>query len=226
MLVRYWMAEYPRVVAEDAKLSDALDIMHTYKVRRLPVMRGGDLVGIIALSDLYKPSEHVHWEMRRVEDIRVAEVMTPSPLTCGRNAPLEEVGALMRKNRIGAVPVLDGNKLVGIITESDILGALVSVAKAGSDGSRICFRIPISKKTEIFYEIVSLCEKNGLEILTLLTHPLRNADHLVMLRVRGAKAQDFIDELWKHHYEVLIAASKESPAADREIPDLIRESIE
>ncbi|MFB3926816.1 MAG: CBS domain-containing protein [Syntrophales bacterium] len=227
MLVRYWMTESPWFAIEDMTLDEALGIMRRNRVRRLPVVRGKKLIGIVALSDLYRYIEPRNQgkaslpedQAGKLHNIRVGEVMTHSPFTCERNTSLEEVGALMRRKKIGAVPVVDRDELVGIITESDILGALASIARMGSDGRRICFRIPVAKKMETFYEIVSLCEKNRLEILTLLTHPIQgNASHLVMLRVRGDRVEEFIDTLWKNHYEVLVANAEQNTLEHESMP--------
>jgi len=216
MLVRYWLATSPITIAADMNLEDALDLMRRRGIRRLPVMRGNRICGILAMSDLYPYlgphildraalPEVVRAELRNT---RVADVMSSPPITCDRNAPLEDVGTLMRKHKIGAVPVVHGEELVGIITESDLLAALSDVTQMGADGRRICFRIPVDDKINIFYRIVSLCEQKGVEILTLLTHPLADDSHLVMIRVRGSKVPEFIDALWSHHYEVLASTPK------------------
>ena len=216
MLVRYWMAASPVTADAEMDLEAAVTLMRHNRIRRLPVVTdNGRLCGIIALSDLYpyigphglNRAELTEHDREKLRGLRVGEVMTVSPITCDRNAPLEEVGALMREHRIGAVPVMDGEALVGIITESDILGALANIARMGADGRRICFRIPVEEKINIFYKLVSLCQANGLEILTLLTHPLNKDNHLVMIRVRGQNVQPFIETLWRNHYEVLAAPS-------------------
>ena len=132
--------------------------------------------------------------------------MTASPVTCPPNATIDEVGFVMRRKKIGAVPVVEGAKLVGIITESDILGALSSLAQVGSDSQRILFRIPMMNKMSIFYKTISLCEQHEIEILTILIHAIpEEHSHLVMLRVHGRKVPDFIDVLWRLHYDVLVA---------------------
>ncbi len=212
MLVRYWMTRSPQTASEKMNLQEALDLMHRHRIRRLPVVRDNNrLCGIIALSDLY-PYIGPHALSKadlpgdaaaRLRGVRVKEVMASPPVTCDISAPIEEVGALMRRKKIGALPVLHGDELVGIITESDVLAALADITQMGTDGRRICFRMPVADKINLFYKIVSLCEKNSLEILTLLTHPLTDESHLVMIRVRGQKIPEFIDELWSNHYEVL-----------------------
>ena len=216
MLVRYWMTTPPVTVSGKMTLEDAFDLMHRPGIRRLPVMSGDLVRGIVAMSDLYpyigpqKTDKAALPEALKVElrKIRVSDVMTTPPVTCDRNAPIEDVGALMRKRKIGAVPVVHKEELVGIITESDILAALSEVAQMGADGTRICFRIPLAEKINIFYRIVSLCEQKGIEILTLLTHPLGDENHLVMVRVRGEKTSELMSELWNNHYEVLALTPK------------------
>ena len=216
MLVRYWMAKSPKTASEEMTLEEALAIMHRNRVRRLPVVKGSKLRGIIALSDLY-PYVGPHALNRadlpeeaaaKLRSIRVAEVMSSPPVTCDLNTPLEEVGILMRQRKIGALPVVHGDELVGIITESDVLAAIAGIAQMGTDGRRICFRMPVKEKIDIFYRIVSLCQQYGLEILTLLTHPLSEGNHLVMLRVRGQKVPEFVETLWKNHYEVIASPQK------------------
>ncbi|MCX5855444.1 MAG: CBS domain-containing protein [Deltaproteobacteria bacterium] len=210
------MAKSPIVATEEMNLEEVLYLMQRHKIRRMPVVRGeNDLCGIIVISDIYPfvgphamtkalLSEEVAAQLRNV---RVASVMTNSPITCSRNATIDEIGVIMRSKKIGAVPVLEGTKVVGIITESDILGALSSITQTGSDSKRIFFRIPVMDKINTFYKIVSLCEQNELEILTILIHPIpEEHSHLVMMRVHGKKVPEFIDMLWRHHYEVLVTS--------------------
>lgn len=213
MIVRYWMSRSPVVATETANLYEAHELMRQHRIRRLPVVRKGVLCGIITLSDLYrftKPSglttvilsDGVVDELHRHT---VAEVMTPNPLTCEPNTPLEEVGDMMRKKRVGAVPVLSQDQLVGIITESDVLSALVSIARSGGNARRICFRIPEGEKKDIFPKIVALCEKYRMELLTLLAHTVQeDLSYVAMIRVHGENTDEFIESLRKIHFRILI----------------------
>ncbi len=213
MIVRYWMTRSPQVTTETTNLYEAVESMRLHRIRRLPVVRGQKLCGIVTLSDVYrfvKPyalttvilSDAVVDELSRHT---VAEVMTPSPFTCEPNTPLEEVGEFMRKHRVGALPVLQDGQLIGIITESDVLSALVRIARYGADGKRICFRIFEQEKTEIFSKLFALCAKYGLEILTLLTHPVQEElSFLVMIRIRGERTAEFMEALWETHHRILM----------------------
>jgi len=218
MLVRYWMSKSVVSTMAEMNLEDTLHLMRKHKVRRLPVLDNETLVGIVVLFDLYR---FVQPELiskvllpKKVSEIlrahKVAEVMAPNPHTCKPNTPLEDVGELMRKEKIGAVPVLQDKKLVGIITESDVLGALAAVARQGADSMRITFRIPVKQKIEAFYQIVGICEQFKMELLTLLTHPISEGEeHLMMLRVRGQQTKEFVNALWDKHFEVLLVDQQE-----------------
>ncbi|MGZ6276355.1 MAG: CBS domain-containing protein [Syntrophales bacterium] len=219
MFVHFWMAKSPVTATEEMSLEEALYLMQKYKIRRLPVVREeSDLCGMIAMSDIY-PYVGPHAMMKalfspkvteQLRNIHVASVMTRSPITCDRHATVDEIGLIMRRNKIGAVPVVEGTKVVGIITESDILEALSNITQTGSDSRRIFFRIPVMDRIDTFYKIVSLCEQNELEILTILIHPVpEEHSRLVMLRVRGEKVSEFINMLWRNHYEVLVTSVKQ-----------------
>lgn len=217
MLARYWMTRCPLVVAEpEMDLFAVLKLMRKKEVRRLPVMKGDDLLGIIALSDLYvfaSPAslscdvQDMPQEVRNELTAKTAgQVMKTDVITCDVNAALEDIGVLMRERRIGAVPVMSGNKLAGIITESDVLAALAEITRAGDESSRICLRVPAREKIDVFREIIDICARYEAEMFTLLTHPLRDDKcHLVMMKVRGPKRDELIQALWESDFQVLIA---------------------
>lgn len=213
MLVRFWMTSNPITVQAETVLDKALELMRSNKIRRLPVIRNDELCGILSLSDLYRfvapdKTSNVMLPIEMAQQLllyKVEDVMTPSPVSCSPNDALEDVGDLMRRQKIGAVPVTKKGQLEGIITESDILAAFAAITRLGTESKRICLRIPVETKIRDFYEISSLCEKYQLELLTLLTHPIEDAqEHLVMLRVRGPKVGAFLEALWNSKYQVLM----------------------
>lgn len=213
MFVRYWMSKDVKVITKAANLSDALELMRSNKIRRLVVMDQNKLCGVIAESDLYRYADkHVMYMASVPEGIikdlkahKVEDVMTIDPVTCNPNSPLEDIGELMRRKKIGVLPVMEKEKLVGIITESDVLLALSELARYGSKGKRVCFSMKLEEKLNVFYKVVEMCEEYGLDVLTILTHPIENGKaHLVMIRVDGAMVEEFIQSLWKSSYKVLM----------------------
>jgi acetoin utilization protein AcuB len=217
MIVRYWMTEMPIGAVDEMNLFEVIGLIRKHGIRRLPVVRNQELVGIITLSDIYRfgpPSLLLKEDLpddlaEELQRQRVGDVMTESPITCEPNMPLEEAGLLMREKKVGSLPVMDKGKLVGIITGSDVLDALASITRAGDDSIRICLSIPAADKLDFFYDIVEFCRRYWIDLLTILTHPLKgDKRHLVMIRVRGFRSNDFIQALWDNNYQILTMDDK------------------
>ena len=209
------MSESPIVALERTNLYEALGLMLKHDIRRLPVVSNENkLCGIVTLSDLYPYVNPVKLKGELpapdAENLRkhtVSEAMTRELVTCGPNTALEDVGALMREKKIGALPVLKENHLVGIITDCDVLEALCGIARAGDNNVRICFSVPAGEKQNIIYDVVELCKRYRLDLQTVLVHPLKGSKRcLVMIRVEGLRMDDFLKALWDINYQVLIVS--------------------
>ena len=132
-LVRDWMTPKPITVSPNSPLRDAYWLMIDNKVRRLPVMDKEGLVGIITLEDLRRaePPTGIGLDLVKITDIlsrmTVRQVMAKNPRTITPNVPLIKAARLLLEHKISALPVMDGSKLVGIITESNIFRAFVEL---------------------------------------------------------------------------------------------------
>lgn len=128
--VQDWMREHPVTIDPDATLSAAQELMLENEVRRLPVVERGELVGIITNSDILRqiPAtvEEADDDTRLLLTQRtVREVMTYSPMTINPSATIQEAAERMLEYQISGLPVVRNNKVVGIITESDIFRLVV-----------------------------------------------------------------------------------------------------
>jgi len=133
LLVRDWMTKKVITVDAHTTLPDAHRLMHNNKIRRLPVLDKGKLVGIVTRSDIREasPSDATTlsvWELHYLlSKLEVRNIMTPDPITIRANATIKEAATQMYTHKIGGLPVLgDDGKLVGIITESDIFRILIT----------------------------------------------------------------------------------------------------
>ncbi len=118
--VRDWMTANPITIAPKATLTDAYKLMKGHRIRRLPVVDEHDkLVGIITIGDVREAHffDPLHPEFSQV---RVEQVMTIDPITVAPKSTIRDAALLMLQHKIGGLPVKEGDKLVGIITESDI----------------------------------------------------------------------------------------------------------
>ena len=192
MFVRYLMTAQPVV----ASLSDSIDtvrgLFKSHGLRRLPVVKNNKFVGLIVSSDIPESASIA------------SDAMVDNPMTCHIDDHIEDVGALMRDRKIGVLPVLHGHELVGIITESDVLDAFMRITCYEEDSKRICFMVSKESFMPVTIEVINLCQKFGMELMTHLSHPVDGGlSQLCMLRVTGKKSNEFIDELWKSKYRVL-----------------------
>ena len=123
--VRSWMTEKIITITPQTTLPEAQRIMFEHKIRRLPVLKSEKLVGIVTLGDIReaKPSDATTlsiYELNYLMDrLTARDFMTPNPITVSPDAPIGEAARLMVEHKVGALPVVDQGKLVGIITETD-----------------------------------------------------------------------------------------------------------
>jgi len=145
------MSEDPVTVGPDVPVTEAARIMVDRHIGGLPVIREGELVGLVTEGDLimgdvrlqfptyihllgglimYPPAtakfEH---ELKKAVAATVADVMTEDPVTVQADSTVEDVATLMVEREVSHVPVLDDDQLVGIITKADIVRSMVGGQK-------------------------------------------------------------------------------------------------
>lgn len=131
--VREWMTSDPITINSQQTLPDAYRLMMSNQIRRLPVVDEGHLVGIVTMRDLMQvePPRNLGLNVIHINDILsnlpIHSFMTPDPETISPADPLIEAAKLMLKEKISGLPVMEGDHLVGIITESDIFRAFVAL---------------------------------------------------------------------------------------------------
>ncbi|MBM3190467.1 MAG: CBS domain-containing protein [Chloroflexi bacterium] len=149
MLVKERMSRHPITIRPETSLYDALRIMREGKVRRLPVLdKDGKLVGIVLEKDLLyaSPSPATSlsvYEMNYlISRIKVEDLMSRDLITVDEDCPLEEAARIMVDNHIGGLPVMRGEQLVGMITESDLFKTFLELLGARMWGLRVTIKVP------------------------------------------------------------------------------------
>lgn len=144
MLVKKWMTKDVITVDVHDTISEAIEALKRNKIRRLPVLENGKLVGIVTDRDLKEasPSKVTSldiWEVHYLlSKIKVKDIYKPDPITISDEATLEQAAILMYDNKIGGLPVVDGKgNLVGIITEHDVFEALIRITGARVPSYRV-----------------------------------------------------------------------------------------
>ncbi|MGI6380920.1 MAG: CBS and ACT domain-containing protein [Anaerolineae bacterium] len=174
MLVRERMTAHPVTVTPETSLHDALRAMREAKVRRLPVLsKAGKLVGIVLEKDLLyaSPSPATSLSIYElnylVSKITVGELMTRDVVTVSEDCPLEEAARIMVDNNISGLPVMRGETLVGMITESDLFKIFLELLGARTMGMRVTIKVPEGKG--VLAKLTQVLADNGANIISLGT---------------------------------------------------------
>jgi acetoin utilization protein AcuB len=147
MLVRDIMTSNVITIPSDTPMFEAEKIMEFHKIERLPVVDKGKLVGLVTKDTLLKagPSEATTFSRGELyyllSKLMVKEIMKKDVVTVSPDTTVEQAAATAQKNRVGCLPVLEGDKVVGIVTTNDffykILNPLLGI---GEGGKRIIVR--------------------------------------------------------------------------------------
>jgi len=143
MLVGERMSRAVRSVSPETPINDALAMFKKEHIRRAPVMSDGKLVGIISQGDLLNASPSPVttlsiWEMNYLlSKVTVKRVMSKKVITVNVDTPIEEAARVMADKKIGGLPVVDGDKVVGMITETDLFKVFLELMGARDKGVRV-----------------------------------------------------------------------------------------
>ena len=212
MLVRHFMTRMPITLNPDKSCGDALQTLRRNRIRRAPIIKDDVLVGIVSERDLLRvlPGTVAQSSSEAGEasmDTPVSQVMKRELKTLHPNDHLDSAARLMLQQKIGGIPVVENDKLQGIITESDIFKALWKILSADT-GTRIIFEIPRSPQA-VPIDYMSMCEIHGCQVHAFLRFPRPKEGDICYLRVEGENIEGLIDALWSKSCKV-ISVKKES----------------
>lgn len=123
MIVKEHMSKGVITIAPDTPIMEAREKMKQNKIRRLPIVKDGRLLGIVTEGDIQEagPSDATSlsvWELNYLlAKTTVDEVMTRDVITTKPSDTIEDAAIMMRENKVAGLPVMDDGELVGIITE-------------------------------------------------------------------------------------------------------------
>lgn len=151
MLVGERMSKPVIVVNPEMPINEAMALMRNNQIRRVPVTKNDKLVGIVTAKDIINaaPSPATSlsiWEMNYLlSQITIQDVMTKDVFTVNTDTPIEVAAKIMVDNKIGGLPVTENNKVVGIITETDLFKIFLELMGAREHGVRVVAIVPEKK---------------------------------------------------------------------------------
>jgi acetoin utilization protein AcuB len=204
VLVYERMSKHPVTINEDTSISDALKKMRDENVRRLPVLdKKGRMVGIVSEKDLLYASPSpatslsVHELHYLLAKLTVKEVMAREVVTIREDCPIEEAARIMADNKTGGLPVVRDDKLVGIITETDLFKIFLELLGAREQGVRLTMLVQEKKNvlTELTHTITEL-GGNIVALGTFLGEDVTN--RLITTKISGVSKEQLVAALEKH----------------------------
>ncbi len=175
MYVKNRMTSNPYIVAPEDTVNDTMMLMRQKRVKSLPVVKNGKLVGIVTEKQLAEitPSPATTLSVFEVSYLlsktKIETIMTKEVVTISSDDLLEQASLLMRNHNVSCLPVLDNNKLVGIICESDIFDSFIDIMGLRDTGTRISIEIA-EDKPGIVAEVAGIIAQSGINITHLVLY--------------------------------------------------------
>jgi acetoin utilization protein AcuB len=208
MRVRDIMSTNVVTVTEKTLVNDAKQIMEAHRIRRLPVMKKNKLVGMVTKHMLLEaapsPATSLNiWELNYLlAKMTVKEIMVKNPFAISPDMPVEEALQLGQDKGFGAFPVVEDGRLVGMVTESDIVRMMTRALGVRDKGKKIDIRT--SAQFGTMKRIMDILDQRKAVLLSMMTLPPEEGenDWLVMLRVRSEDAEPIAKELQSSGFNV------------------------
>ena len=207
MKVRDIMSTNVVTVDEKTLVDDAKKIMEAHRIRRLPVIKKNKLIGLITKHMLLEaaPSPATSlsiWELHYVlSKMTVEKIMVKNPFTISPDMPVEEALQLGQEKGYGGFLVVEKGRLVGVVTESDIVRVMTRVLGVREKGKRIDIRL--SKQFGNFQRIMKILDENKTVLLSMMTlKEPEEEDWLTILRVKSEDAEPIATKLKSSGFNV------------------------
>ena len=190
MLVGNWMTKDVISVDVNDSMQDAARLIRKHKIKRLPVMENGKLVGIVTDRDLKRASAsdvttlEIHELLFLISEIKISDIMTKDPITIPLDYTIDEAAQILLEHKLSGAPVVDGEgQVAGVITQTDIFRVLVlftGVKKAG-----IQFAFQLEDRPGSIKEVSDIMRNYGCLLVSILSgQDVQTGYRRVYIRIR------------------------------------------
>jgi len=201
MLVKDVMKSPVLTVGPEATLEEAFNFLLEKGIRHLPVVEEGRLVGIVTDRDIRLATSGLNPKGPCPGSTPVREVMTRGVVTADPLDPVEEAARVMRERKIGCLPVLEEELLVGIVTGIDLLDALLKLTGVTEPSGRLEVRLP-DRPGELA-RLTGLLAERGVNIHSLLSYPEDGSAVRAVVRVNTLETHLLAEALRQAGIEVV-----------------------
>jgi len=199
MYVKQFMTSRVFTVSPDDNIADTMALMREKKINRLPVVEKGRLVGIVTDGDLREVSPSPATTLSIFElnylvgKTSIRDVAVKKVITCTPDTKIEDAALLMREHDIGALPVVEGDKLVGIVTESDIFDTFLDIMGFRSPGQR--FVIETKDEVGVLFDLATIMKEHNVDITSFAVYHLRDKKVQILARLNGERVKEVEESL-------------------------------
>jgi acetoin utilization protein AcuB len=201
----------PVTIRPDATFYEARNLVHEKGIRHLPVVKeDGHLVGIVTDSDIREaaPSDATLLSVQELHyllgKLKVSAFMTPREklITITPDTLIEEAAQLMHDHKIGCLPVVEGEKLYGIFTETDALEHLVDIFGLKQKGTRLT--VALEDKPGTMLEVLEVMKKHNVNIISVVTPSfIVDGKRIAAVRIKTEDYKEIVKDLEDRGYPVL-----------------------
>jgi acetoin utilization protein AcuB len=206
MLVRGRMTRDVVAVEPSTPLSEALERLRSHDIRHLPVLDGGRIAGVVTERDL----RLALGRDGAPDDATVADVMSAPAITTSPETPVENAARLLILNRIGCLPVVEEDALVGILTESDLLRSFVELMVGRERHSRLEILAP-DRPGELARIVKLVGIDHGINITGVVVPPIEGERALIVLHLESDDVAALVKNLRRIGYEADAPALRTRP---------------
>lgn len=187
-------------------LREAVATLRERQVRHIPVINDArEVLGVITDRDIKQatPSSLLEGTDYSVLDTPIEQIMTKNPITGHPLDFVEESATIFYDNRIGCLPIVSKGKLVGMITESDMLYKFIELTGVHQPGSQIEIRVP--NKSGVLYEVSKVFYEFKINVLSVLVYPDKQDEtfKILVIRVKTINPLRLVSALEKEGFKVL-----------------------
>ena len=199
MLVANWMTQDVITITPDRSMMKCSKVMKDHRISRVPVVdEDGKLLGIVSDRDIKdaSPSKATTLDMHELyyllSEIKIKDIMTKKVMTIRPDETVEKAAVIMLENNFGGLPVVDeDNKVVGIITDTDIFKVLVDITGVYEGGAQVCLHIPTAAGS--LAPIINFLKDHGARVMSILTQnvPEDVSTKDIFIRIRDMDKPEF-----------------------------------
>ena len=199
MIIERRMTRNPVTATPDMSIAEASNLMKQEKVHRLPVLdREKHLVGIITEKDILyatpspASSLSIHEMAYLLSKLTVKKLMSKNVVTITKDTTVEEAARMMVDQDLSSLPVLEGDKLIGIVTKSDMFKILLELFGARHFGVRVSF--VVEDKPGTIAKISQALSEQGIDIITFGTFMGTDPTNAICtIKVQGAPISKIVE---------------------------------